>query len=76
MSLFDDLGNKNTGPMQAGNPMQMLNNLKSNPGAVLKQRGMNIPSGMNDPRQIIQHLIQSGQVPQARYLQALQMLKR
>lgn len=54
--------------------IQMLNWIRQDPAAVLKQAGMNIPSGMNDPQQIIQHLLQSGQVPQARYQQAMQML--
>lgn len=58
------------------NPQQMLAQIKSNPAAVLKQRGLNIPDGMNNPQQIIQHLISSGQVPQSRYMQAMQMMGR
>lgn len=58
------------------NPQQMLAQIKSNPAAVLKQRGLNIPDGMNNPQQIIQHLVSSGQVPQSRYMQAMQMMGR
>ena len=71
MSLFEQLGQT-----QVTNPVQMLSRLRSDPSGVLKQMGLSIPAGMNDPRQIIQHLIQSGQIPQARYNQALNMLGR
>ena len=73
MSLFDSL---NSQPQQPINPMQRLQALKQNPSSVLQQAGFNVPQGMNNPQQIIQHLIQSGQVPQNRYTQVLQMLGR
>lgn len=69
MGIFDQLGQK-----QPANPMQMLQQLRSNPVSVLKQAGYNIPDGMNSPQQMVNYLLQSGQVPQARYQQALQML--
>lgn len=69
MSLFDNLGNKNV----PQNPMQMLQQLRSNPVSVLQQAGYNIPAGMNNPQQIIQHLLQSGQVSQNKFAQAQQM---
>ena len=46
--------------------MDMLTSLKRDPVSMLKQAGYNIPSGMNNPRQIVQHLIQSGQVASGR----------
>ena len=73
MSLFDSLNSK---PQQPMNPMQRLQALKQNPSGMLQQAGFNVPHGMNNPQQIIQHLIQSGQVPQNRYTQVLQMLGR
>ena len=54
---------------------QMISQLRQNPAALLKQAGLNIPSGMNDPQQIIQHLLNSGQVPQQRYQQIMQMMQ-
>lgn len=60
MSLFDTLGQQ-----------PMLQQLKANPAQILKQRGLSIPDGMTDPQQIINHLIQSGQVGNQR----LQMLQ-
>lgn len=71
--VFDAL--KGGAPNAPINPMQMLNALKSDPVSVLRSRGLNIPDGMNNPNQIIQHLLQSGQVPQSRYQQAMQMMQ-
>ena len=49
---------RNPSPM---NPMQLLSQMKSDPMSVLGQK-FNIPNGMNDPNQIIQHLVNTGQV--------------
>lgn len=79
MGLFDQLGQQ--APAQGAqrpqmNPMQMVQQLRQNPSAVLKQAGMSIPAGMSDPQQIINHLLQSGQIPQGRYQAAMQMMSR
>lgn len=66
MSLFE--------AMQS--PQQMLSSLRANPAQILRQRGLNIPAGMTNPQQIAQHLLSSGQIPQQRYQQALQMMGR
>lgn len=55
------------------NPIQMLQQLKSNPIQFLQRAGLNIPQNLNDPNAIIQHLMNSGQVSQERYNQARQM---
>ena len=73
MSLFDALGGGT--PMQA-NPMQIIQQLRQNPVAMLKQRGLNIPDGMSNPQQIVQHLVQSGQVSNARLQSVMQMMGR
>ena len=53
---------------QKMNPqMQMLNQIKNNPGAFLQQRGINIPQGMNNPNDIISYLMKTGRVSQAQY---------
>ena len=49
-------------PFMQMNPMMMLQQLRNNPAALLQSRGLNVPNGMADPQQIIQHLVQSGQV--------------
>ena len=67
MSLFNQLGSNQ-------NPAQMINQLRANPAAMLKQRGLNIPDGMNDPQQIINHLLQTGQINNSRLQMAQQMM--
>jgi len=52
--------------------MNMYNQMRSNPIAVLSQR-FNIPANMQDPNEIIQHLLNTGQVSQAQVNQAMQM---
>lgn len=45
--------------------------------SLLKQHGIQIPQGMeNNPSAIIQHLMQSGQIPQGRLNMAQQIMQR
>lgn len=72
MSIFQQLGQT----PQQGNPMQMLSQLRNNPVGILRQAGFTVPDGMNNPQQIINHLLQSGQVNQGRLNMAQQMAQR
>lgn len=72
MSLFDSLGKQVT--PQAPNPQHLLQQLRNNPVSTLKQAGLNIPSGMSDPGQIINYLLQSGQVNNSRLQMAQRMM--
>ena len=55
--------------------MSMLGQLKQDPRKVLMQR-FNIPENVgNDPQSIIQHLMNTGQVSQEQFNQAMQMKK-
>ena len=63
MSIYDRIGN----------PLQQI---RMDPAAVLRQRGLNIPAGMTNPQQIVQHLVQSGQVSNARLQQVMQMMRK
>lgn len=74
MSIYESI-QANAYPTRS-NAFQALEQLKSNPLNALKMRGLNIPAGMTNPEQIIQHLVTSGQIPNARYQQALQMMRR
>lgn len=56
-------------PMQF---MQMYQQFRQNPMALLGRR-FNIPQGMNSPQDIVQHLLNSGQVSQMQVNQAMQM---
>jgi len=54
------------------NMMQMFQNFRQNPMAMLSQR-FNIPQNLNNPNDIIQHLLNSGQVSQAQVNNAMNM---
>ena len=55
------------------NPMQMLQQLRQNPMQFLRQAGFNVPDNLTSPNDIIQYLMNSGQISQQRYEQARQM---
>lgn len=54
------------------NIQEMANRFMQNPMAMLSQR-YNIPQGLNEPNQIIQHLLNTGQVSQSQVNNAMQM---
>ena len=74
MSLFNSKENGQHGQQPQMTPQQAMSQLQADPAGTLKQAGLNIPDGMNNPQQIVQHLLQSGQVPQSRFAQAMQMI--
>lgn len=74
MGMFEQLGKQTQ--QQAMNPMQMLQQIRSNPVEFLKQRGFNIPDGMDSPQAITNYLMQSGQVGSQRMQMARQMLNK
>lgn len=55
-----------------GNVMQMYSQFMQNPMSLLGRR-FNIPQGIQNPQDIIQHLLNSGQVSQDQVNQAMQM---
>lgn len=74
MSLFQSLGKAPQQGQQQITPQQAWQQFRQDPVAALRQAGLNVPDGMTDPQQITQHLVQSGQVPQNRFAQAMQMM--
>jgi RIO-like serine/threonine protein kinase len=65
--VYKKLGNNQ--PVQQNPKEQALN--------LLKQQGITVPQGMeNNPQAIIQHLMQSGRVPQNRLTMAQQIMGR
>lgn len=52
--------------------MQMYQQFRQNPMSLLGRR-YNIPQGFQNPQDIIQHLLNSGQVSQMQVNQAMQM---
>lgn len=60
-------------PLNSGNQQSP----KEQALALLKQQGVAIPQGMeNNPQGIIQHLMQSGRVPQGRLNMAQQLMQK
>jgi len=51
---------------------EMVNQFKQNPMMMLSRK-YNIPQNLNDPNQIIQHLLNTGQVSQSQVNNAMQM---
>lgn len=65
--VYKNLGNNQ--PVQQDPREQALN--------LMKQQGIDVPQGMeNNPQAIIQHLMQSGRVPQNRLTMAQQIMGR
>ena len=54
------------------NLFNMVSLFKQNPLAMLSQK-YNIPQGMNDPNQILQHLLNTNQVSQGQVNRVMQM---
>ena len=54
------------------NMMQMISQFRQNPMAMLNRR-FNIPNGMQSPQDIVQYLLNSGQVTQEQVNQAMRM---
>ncbi len=53
--------------------MNMLSKVKSNPLGMLSQQGLNVPKNVNDPHEIANYLVSSGQIPQNVINQAMQV---
>ena len=60
------------------NPMMIeeLKMIMNNPRGYMAQRGLNIPQNINSPNDIIQYLMNTGQISQQQYNQAMSMAKR
>ena len=65
-----------TRPQGQKNPMELMQQLRQNPSAILKQAGYNVPENLNNPQQIINHLLSSGQVTNARLQGLMSMMRR
>ena len=57
------------------NPMALMGQFMQNPVGALRQAGFSIPDGMSDPRQIVNHLINNGQLGQTRLAQLQNMAR-
>lgn len=71
MSIFDALASNQNIDINA-----LYKQFQMNPLDFLIKSRLNIPQGMNNPQQIVQHLATSGQVPPQYRQQVDAMLKR
>ena len=55
------------------NFMSMYQRFMQNPAQALMEAKFNVPQGMNNPNDILQHLMNTGQVSQQRINQVMQM---
>ena len=65
MEIIDMLNNAN-------DLMQLYQQMKTNPVQMLSKR-FNLPQNVNDPNEILQHLLNTGQVTQSQINQAMSM---
>lgn len=72
-SLYKSMGN--SAPVQK-NPMALMNEFRSNPIGILQNLGYNIPSEMNNPQQIVNHLLNTGQLMPAQMQRIQQIASR
>lgn len=70
--IFDSLGKT----PQAQNPIQMIQQLKSDPAGFLRNKGFNVPDGvdLHNPQSIINALVQSGQISGNAYQVAMRRM--
>ena len=61
--------------MMMNNPFALLQQLRTNPMQLLSQK-FNIPANITTPQDIIQHLLNTGQVSQEDVNRAMQMRKQ
>ena len=57
------------------NILQMFQAMQANPMQFI-QRKFNVPGNITDPQQIVQHLLNSGQISQEQVNNAMQMRKQ
>lgn len=85
MSLFDRLGGgqpqQHMTPQMTPQQMQQMTQtamrqLRQNPTGTLKQAGFNVPDGMSNPRDMVMHILQSGQANGPGMQAARQMMAR
>ena len=59
--------------LNQNNMLGILSQLKQKPMTVLQKAGLNIPTNLSNPTEILNHLVRSGQINQAQLNQAQQM---
>lgn len=76
MSMFDRLGQSAQQKPQGKSREEALREIKADPVGVLRQHGLSVPAGVTDPMQMVNHLIQTGQVGGPRLQMVQQIMGR
>lgn len=83
MSLFDRIGGQRGGIPQPQptqqmqqTPQQIIAQIKHDPTATLAQAGIDIPQGMTDAEQVLNHMLNGNQLKPGVRQMALRMLGR
>lgn len=56
--------------------IEELNKIMKNPREYVAQCGLNVPQNINTPNDIIQYLMNTGQISQQRYNQAMSLARK
>lgn len=73
-NLFNALGGQNKNSLS--NMMSQMNALRANPIQFLAQRNINLPTNFQGgPQQIVQHLLNTGQMTQEQFNRLQSMIK-
>lgn len=76
MSIFDRIGGQRGGIPQNQSPQQIIAQIKRDPTATLAQAGIDIPQGMTDAEQVLNHMLNGNQLKPGVRQAALRMLGR
>ena len=76
MSMFDRLGQSTQQQPQGKSREEALREIKADPVGILRQHGLSVPAGVTDPMQMVNHLIQTGQVSGPMFQKILPMIQR
>lgn len=56
--------------------IEQLNKIMKDPVGYVAQCGLNVPQNINSPNDIIQYLMNTGQISQQKYNQAMSLTRR
>lgn len=75
-TMFDRLGQQAPQQPRGKSREEALREIKADPVGVLRKHGLSVPAGATDPMQMVNHLIQTGQVGGPKLQMVQQMMNR
>ena len=81
MNLFERLGGQKQAPqiptqVPQQTPQQIISQIKRDPRGTLAQANLDIPAGMTDAGQVLNHMLTSGQLNRPAQQMAMRLLGR